>query len=146
MDFIIIERPSFSVIGTQIRASLVDGANMREIPKFWDSVMADRSFFEIEKAATGGPVLGKKSIGGCFDFDNEKQEFIYFIGFETSIDFSTEFVHRKVLANQWAVFTSVGPVSDALQNLWQEVMGSFFQTSEWQHAPNSPELEVYSVR
>lgn len=143
MDFTIIEQPSFKVIGKEIRVSMIDGANMREIPKFWDSLLTSGEFFEIEKAATSAPGVGKLSLGGCFDFDNEKQEFTYLIGFSTDSDAPAAMVSREVPANHWAVFESVGPLPEALQAVWGQVMGAFSPTSEWQHAPNSPDLEVY---
>jgi hypothetical protein len=42
----------------------------------------------------------------------------------------------------WAVFESVGPMPDAIQDVWRRIFSEWFPTNEYEHA-DGPELEVY---
>jgi AraC family transcriptional regulator len=77
------------------------------------------------------------------DFEEAKEQFSYMIAIEdvnTSED--TYFDTREVPAATWAVFTSVGPMPHAIQNVWARVFQEWFPATGFEHAAG-PELEVY---
>lgn len=75
MNYKIVDKASFMVVGKQRRITMVDGENFKQIPKFWSDCMKDGSYQQISSNA------GKLGILGiCKDFG--KDEFNYMIGVE----------------------------------------------------------------
>lgn len=138
MDFRIVHREAFQVTGKMREISTVDGSNLREIPAFWQDCSADGTSMKLDVLAAG-----KDMLGICMDFDGQNR-FHYFIGVETEADQTgaEEFVSRVIPAADWAVFTSVGPMPGAIQQVWHHIYADWFPASGYEHA-RGPELEVY---
>lgn len=77
MDYKIVNREGFSVIGKMFRVSCKDGENFRRIPEFWKEWHADGT---IERLGTLYP--GKDVLGICMDMDHDSEELTYGIGVE----------------------------------------------------------------
>lgn len=77
MNYKIIDKGSFIVVGKQRRITMVDGENFKQVPEFWNDCMNDGSYEWISSKAGKLGVLGV-----CMDFDKYKDEFIYMIGVE----------------------------------------------------------------
>lgn len=107
MDYKIIEKAAFTVIGKSIQVTTKNGDNLREIPKFWNELNADGTSDQIHALGTGDDILGI-----CLDFKHGEEKFTYLIAAEGSEDVATAngLESRTIPASTWAVFTSIGPM------------------------------------
>jgi len=138
MDYRLVEKDAFEIVGKGIQVSTVNGENQRAIPAFWDE--SNRNGFSDELAKNCGP-LGL--LGVCMQFDPVNQEFTYFIAAEkTGDDVPSDWEVREIPAASWAVFESVGPMPHAIQNVWERIYSEWFPQSGYEHA-DAPEMEVY---
>jgi AraC family transcriptional regulator len=80
------------------------------------------------------------SYGVCKDFDQQMQTFDYCIGVDDTGQDSLE--SFQIPATTWAIFTSVGALPDAIQDVTKRAYNDWFPTSNFEHA-GTPELEVY---
>ena len=140
MDYEVVEKPGFRVVGKSRRISWENGANKTEIPKFWNEIMPDGTFDKL-RALAGGSVTAGMSLGLCIDFDNAAQEFSYVIGFESNAE-AGEFSAHDVPAATYAIFKAVGPVGKAIQDVWTYAMGEFWETAPYVHGDEF-DLEAY---
>ncbi|MFC0213474.1 GyrI-like domain-containing protein [Paenibacillus chartarius] len=134
MDYRIIDKAAFPVIGKAVRLTCKDGENLREIPKLWGEFKADGS--EDKLIITTG---AKEILGICMDHTGE--DFTYMIAVEGDAA-SAEFEVRSIPAATWAIFTSVGPMPGAIQQVWQRIYQEWFPATGYEHA-GTAEMEVY---
>ncbi len=139
MDYRIVEKAAFPVVGKGIRVSTVDGENFRRIPKFWDECMEDGTY-----EALCGLSQGKEVFGICMEFCKDQHELTYMIAVQSDAAVPTGMEQREISAATWAVFPSVGPVPDAIQKVWQRIFAEWFPATGYEHA-DGPELEVYPI-
>lgn len=140
MDYRIIEKDAFKVTGKVIRLTTKDGENLRRIPQFWDECNADGTCEKLCAIDTKQPLLGI-----CMDFQENMEEFSYMVAVENVNDSADAgFETREIPAATWAIFTSVGPMPNAIQDVWARIFQEWFPATGFEHA-NAPELEVYPV-
>lgn len=138
MDYKIIEKESFKVIGKTMKLSTKNGENLIEIPKFWNK-LNDNGIVEKLCSLTNAQNL----LGICMDMEHEKEQFTYMIAAENINEVVTpEFETREIHAATWAIFTSVGQMPGAIQKVWERVFSEWFPATGYEHA-DGPELEVY---
>ena len=137
MDYKIIEKDAFKIVGKGIRVTTKDGENFKRVPKFWEECYKDGTCDRVCSIAGGGNVLGV-----CMnDFSNE--EFTYMVAAEKPDEFTGEdMTEVEIPASTWAVFESVGPVPGSLQKVWERIFSEWFPATSFEHA-DAPELEVY---
>ncbi|MBN1412155.1 MAG: AraC family transcriptional regulator [Spirochaetales bacterium] len=144
MDFKIKTLGPFSVSGKGIRVPTENGENFKRIPLFWKECEQDGSLKKIEKitqTSKNGLFQGAMLAVLCYNESDTNEEFSYLIGAET-LDNPAEMEIVKVPAMTWAVFESIGPMPDAIQDVWKRIFSEWFPQSNYEHAP-APELEVY---
>lgn len=140
MEYKIMERESFTVVGKAKRVSCVDGENLRQVPEFW--VQCGKDGTEEKLLEIASPNSGDM-LGICTDFGGD--EFTYLIAVEADADAADPaagLVAREIPAHTWAVFTSVGPIPAAIQDVWQRIYKEWLPATGYEHA-EGPELEVY---
>jgi len=138
MNYKIIDKESFVVVGKECRISMADGENFKQVPKFWNDCMEDGSCKWISPKAGELGVLGV-----CKDFDKDKDEFTYMIGVEEIKETLPQgYVSTTIPAATWAVFESVGALPEALHDLLRRIFAEWMPATGYQHAC-APELEVY---
>lgn len=138
MNYKIIEKESFTVVGKQTRITMVDGENFKQIPKFWGDCINDGSYEWICSKAGKLGVLGV-----CKDFGEYKDEFNYMIGVEKIKDTLPKgYISATIPAATWAIFESVGPLPEAIQDLTRRIFSEWMPSTGYQH-DCAPELEVY---
>lgn len=103
MDYKIVERKEYEVIGKVITVSCKNGENFRRIPEFWGECHKDGTINKLCTIGTGNAVLGI-----CMDMEWDKEQMAYMIAVEhkggnTDAGLTT----RTIPAATWAVFTSV---------------------------------------
>lgn len=62
----------------------------------------------------------------------EKGELDHYIGVATTNEPSDSFAKLAVPAHTWAVFESVGPFPETLQNIWGRIYSEWFPTSNFE--------------
>jgi len=138
MNYKIIDKESFTVVGKQTRITMVDGENFKQVPKFWDDCMNDGSYDWICSKAGKLGVLGV-----CKDFGMSKDEFNYMIAVEKiEGTLPKGYISAIIPAATWAIFESVGPLPEAIQDLTRRIFSEWMPSTGYQH-DCAPELEVY---
>ncbi|MCR8645924.1 effector binding domain-containing protein [Paenibacillus sp. N1-5-1-14] len=140
MDYRIVQKEAFTVIGKSIRTSTIEGENSTEIPKFWRDSHADGTVGRIA-------ALGKtqEMLGLCYDTQQDGEVFKYAIAVETdAAAFETGFELIQIPAATWAVFTSTGPMPGAIQEVWGRIYQEWFPTTGYEQA-EGPDFELYPL-
>ncbi len=143
MDYTIIEKPAFDIIGRSRKFSTANGENFIKIPQFWHEYMATEEYRELMEL-TGekpGPVTGGGCLGVCFGGENNNWDpFSYGIGIEKPEEKSpVKFEVVPVPAAAWAVFDCT---LDNLQDITKRIFSEWFPSTGYEH-DNAPEIEVY---
>jgi AraC family transcriptional regulator len=143
MDYRIVEKPAFPVVGKALRVGTKDGENLRRIPQFWDECLKDGSHDRLAALAGREGILGDVTLGICTDFAPNMEEFTYMIAAEKPDGATLEgMVEKTVPAASWAVFEAAGPLPEAIQTAWSRIWSEFFPTAPFKHG-DGPELELY---
>lgn len=146
MNYRIIEKDAFGVIGACKQISNKDGENFKVIPKFWDELYADKTM-DVLFANMGE--LGVMGI--CTNFRAQPDHrlsgeplevFDYLIAVEDHGLSLPGMTKLEIPAKTWAIFEAIGPIPDAIQNVWQRVFSEWFPATGYQLA-DGPELEIY---
>ncbi len=138
MDYKVIEKKAFKVVGKSIRTSTSRGENNRKIASFWDE--SNQNGFTAELAKKSGS-LGL--IGVCMDFDKLQENLTYMIGAEKNIDnVPNDWEEREIPAATWAVFPVHGAMPDAMPRVWDRIFSEWFPATGYEHS-GGPEMEVY---
>lgn len=137
MNYKIIKKGSFTVVGKQTRISMVDEKNFKQVPDFWNDYIEDSSYEWISSKA------GK--LGVSKDFDKYKDGFNYMIAIEEIKDpLPKEYIAATIPAATFAIFESLGPLPETSHALLRRIFSQWFPSTGYQH-DRAPELEVYPV-
>ena len=138
MDYKIVQKEAFRVIGKAFKVSTREGENLKKIPEFWIECKSNGTCERICSIDNRQNMLGI-----CMDFESDKEQFSYMIAIEdVNKSKDTGFETREIPAATWAVFTSIGPMPHALQKVWERIFQEWFPSTGFEHA-DAPELEVY---
>ncbi len=140
MDYRIVEKKAFKVIGKAIETTSADGENSREIPRFWQESNQNGMVDDLISLAGGADA----TLGICMDMAMENCTFTYMIAVENraGVEAPEGFAVREIPAHTWAVFTSIGPMPHAIQDVWTRVFQEWFPATGYEHA-GGPEFESY---
>ncbi len=138
MDYKIVEQEAFQVVGKVITVSTKYGDNLLRIPQFWTDSNRDGTCKKLCNEFQAQEILGV-----CMDMEYEKEQFAYMIAVKESRTYiGCDFTMRTIPASTWAVFTSVGPIPNTIQRVWEGIFQEWFPATGYEHAC-APELEVY---
>lgn len=138
VDYKIVEKEAFPVVGKLLEVSTKDGENLKKIPAFWTECNQDGT---CEKLCSD--YAAPEILGICMDMEQEKEQFTYMIAVKGGTGYSgKEYTVREIPASTWAVFTSTGSMPDAIQKVWERIFQEWFPATGYEHAC-APELEVY---
>jgi AraC family transcriptional regulator len=138
MDYRIVEKETFFVVGKAYEVSTKNGENLKKIPGFWTDCNQDGTCEKL-----GKDFKAREIFGICMDMEQEKERFTYMIGVEGGADYEgKEYCVRQIPALTWAVFTSTGSMPDAIQKVEERIFQEWFPSTGYEHA-DGPELEVY---
>jgi AraC family transcriptional regulator len=143
MDYQIIEKQSFDIVGKGRQFSNEQGKSFIELPQFWTEFRKDKSWDTLMKFTAGKPgaVTGASSLGICMM--EKDMKFFYAIGVEkgSKADLKGfEIIH--IPAAKWAVFDSYGPVTPSIQAVIKKIFSEWFPSTGYEH-DNTSELQVY---
>lgn len=131
MEQRIERKPAFTAVGYSLACATAGGANLRDIPAFWDRCHAEGKVAALEPLAGGWGILGL-----CADFDAGMEHFTYLIGVAAEPGKPTPagMSALAVPTADYAVFTVVGAMPDAIQRAWGEIMGTWLPGSAYAEA------------
>jgi len=148
MDYVIVRKPAFTLIGYELKTSSMDGKNLQEIPAFWREYLQENKGAAIpNRVHEDSPV----ELGICTDFNMETGTFSYLIGMEvTHTDqVPAGLICRGFPEETYAVFTSPKVTPDqfsaSIQSTWKAIFEEWFPHSGYEHAGSS-EFELYDAR
>jgi AraC family transcriptional regulator len=150
MDYKIIEKDAFKIVGRELRVRNDNGDNFRLIPQFWNECMKDGIFDQFASMPNMINKQNMVSMGMCMDF-NGINTFSYLICVEVSnFDYIPEgMVAKTVPASKYVVFTakaeSKEKTSDAIQQTWKDIYSKWFPTSGYERT-DGPDFELYDER
>ena len=144
MDYKIKTLESFKITGKSTMISTENGENFKSIPAFWKKCGQDGTTKKIkaltEKCKTG-IISGATAAVLCYKETDTEEYWSYLIGVETSGDVP-EMETIIIPSQTWAIFESIGPMPDAIQNVWKRIWSEWFPASQYEH-DKGPELEIY---
>ena len=137
LNYKFIEKESFTVVGKKAQITCRNGENFKMIPAFCNQCAHDGTCDTLEKLCADD--MGIMGICGvmqndCFDY--------YMAVTYTGGKIPDGMETLEIPKFTWAVFESVGPIPDAIQDVWKRIFSEWFPTNEYEHAIG-PELEVY---
>lgn len=136
-----LERDGFQIAGIKREFSFANEENLSGIPKMWDEVNGngiDDLLFEINNGKIEGV------LGVCVDIQSETGSTLeYWIATEFEGSAPERFMTMEIPAAKWAIFEVVGPMPNAMQDMWKKIFSEWFPSSGFEHA-TTPALEVYS--
>lgn len=138
MDYKIVNKEAFTVIGKSMEVTCKDGENFRRIPQFWNECNEDGT---SDKLIEFG--LREEWLGICMNMNMETEMLSYWIGVEADASTDPQAYETTVVpAATWAVFKSVGAMPDAIQGVWQRIFQEWFPGTGYEHT-GGPEFELY---
>lgn len=144
MDYKILEKPAFDVIGKAREFTTVGGENFIKIPQFWGEFVSSKEYQELSNLSGGkpGPITGGEDLGVCIAGET-MEVFTYAIAVEKPEGVNTagfDVIH--IPAATWAVFESIGSMPKAIQDVTVQIFQEWFPSTGYEHDAK-PELEVY---
>jgi len=146
MEYRIVTKPGFDVIGYSIRTRNQDGQNNRDIPAFWQRYMQEKMGQSLYPLA-----VSNAEYGICGEFDMESGEFDYLIGVEAreGAQVPEGGIVRHYPEATYVVFTTpkVAPeqFTDSIQKTWTAIFNEWFPGSGYEHS-GAAEFEYYDER
>jgi AraC family transcriptional regulator len=141
VNYIIIEKESFKVVGVKREFSCDNGENQVMIPKMWDDVQVDGTndlLFQLNN----GEIKGV--LGVCVNKpDSQSQLMDYWIATDHTGDTPEGLLELEIPASKWGVFEVHGAMPDAMHHAWKQIFSEWFPSSHYEHA-GIPNLEVYT--
>ena len=136
MNYRIEEKEAFNIVGLMRRVELIyEGVNP-EIAAMWESL--DEETIITLKTLSNVEPRGLISASTNFNEGRlEGSELDQYIGAATTKATPENMALLKVPASTWAVFESVGPFPETLQNIWGRIYAEWFPTSGYEqiHGP-----------
>lgn len=139
MNYRIVEKESFRLIGFMKRVPIIFGGINPEISKM--TVLLTPEVVMQLKAISNVEPTGIISASTNFSEGRmkEKGELDHYIGVATSCNDTDGFDALNINSGTWAVFESVGPFPETLQNVWGRIYSEWFPTSGYE-AVEGPEI------
>ncbi|MDD9266987.1 effector binding domain-containing protein [Paenibacillus sp. GCM10023248] len=148
MEYQLVTKSDFKLIGYELRTTCKEGQNHRDIPAFWTTYLQENKGSRIgNRVHEDSPV----ELGICTDFNMETGELTYIIGMEaTSFEnVAEDLVCREFPEAHYAVFTTpkvpAEQFSASIQSTWKSIFEEWFPHSGMEHA-GGVEFELYDER
>jgi AraC family transcriptional regulator len=139
MNYRIVEKESFKLVGFKKRVPVVfEGVN-QEIAKMTELLTLE----VIKQLKAISDVEPRGIISASTNFSEGrmegKGELDHYIGVATSSNEIADFDVLRIDTSTWAVFESIGPFPETLQNVWGRIYSEWFPSSGYE-AVEGPEI------
>ncbi|WP_088072721.1 AraC family transcriptional regulator [Gottfriedia luciferensis] len=141
VQFNIVEKSNFKVIGVKKELSYVNDEHQRLIPKMWEEVNANGTSDRLYEL-NNGEIKGV--LGVCMMNEEQKSNNLleYWIAAHREGETPEGFLEHEIPASKWAVFGVTGAMPNAMQSAWKKIFSEWFPSSGYSHA-GIPEFELY---
>ena len=139
MNYRIVEKGPFKLVGFKKRVPIIfKGANP-EIAKMTELLTPE--IIKQLKAISNVEPTGIISASANFPEGRmeEKGELDHYIGVATTSNETADFDVLEIDGSTWAIFESIGPFPETLQNVWGRIYSEWFPSSGYEAAPG-PEI------
>ncbi|TQR16405.1 AraC family transcriptional regulator [Psychrobacillus soli] len=142
MNYKIVEKESFQVVGVKKTYNCKTGENLQGIPLFWDEVNTngtDDLLFQLNNGKIEGV------LGVCVVDESQKDSGLmdYWIASARVGDVPGNLSTLEIPTSKWVIFEVHGPMPHAMQDTWKQIYSEWFPSNPYVPA-GTPELEVYS--
>lgn len=138
MDYRIVEKEPFYIVGLMKRVTLVYNGVNPEIAAMWQSLTEED--IQALKAMSNIEPAGMLSASTNFTEGRaEGSQLDQYIGVATTQPPAGKWQGLAVPASTWGVFTARGKFPDALQNVWGRIYAEWFPMSGYEVSPG-PEM------
>jgi len=139
MNYRIEEKEAFSIIGIKKRVPIIFNGVNPEIAAMWQSLNIEM-ITKLKELSNVEPLgIISASVNFSEGRMEEKGELDHYIGVATTKECPDNLVQLEVPASTWAVFESVGPFPETLQNIWGRIYSEWFPSSNYEQA-KGPEI------
>ncbi|SDW61467.1 AraC family transcriptional regulator [Paenibacillus sp. CF384] len=139
MIFRIEEKEAFRIVGIMKRVPIIFHGVNPEIASMAGSLTEEK----IKKLKSLSNISPQGMLSASTNFSEgrmeEKGELDHYIGVATTLECPDDMEKLEVAPTTWAVFESVGPFPDTLQNVWGRIYSEWFPSSSYEQA-QGPEL------
>jgi AraC family transcriptional regulator len=146
MNYKVVEKEAFKVIGKELRVRNDNGDNNRLIPEFWTKCIEEGIMEQFSTMPNRINPQYIDTMGMCMDFDGVNT-FSYLICVEaTNFDCIPKgMVAKTIPAAKYAVFTARGKMPEAIQKTWMDIYEKWFPVSGFERT-DGPDFEFYDKR
>jgi AraC family transcriptional regulator len=139
MKYRIVEKPTFRLVGLMKRVPIIFNGVNPEIVKM-NKLLTEDVVSELKAISNIDP-HGIISASTNFSESrmDEKGELDHYIGVATTKNDYGDYDNLEVPAGTWAVFESIGPFPETLQNVWGRIYSEWFPSSGYESV-EGPEL------
>lgn len=139
MNYRIVEKGPFKVVGFKKRVPIIFERVNPEIAKM-TALLTPEIVAQLKAMSNVEPIgIISASVNFSESRMEEKGELDHYIGVATSHNEVSDFDVLNVEAGTWAVFESVGPFPETLQNVWGRIYSEWFPSSGYE-AVVGPEI------
>ena len=143
MDYQIIKKDKFKVAEKRETHTVSENANNKTIPEFWERCHADGTVNRLLELSCDK----SKILGICYSNPHTPEStFEYSVAavIDDGREIPEEFTVSEIPSCTWAVFQCVGPMPDAIQNLWHRICTEFIPSSDYSPTCDM-DIEVYAT-
>ena len=138
MEYRIVNKEAFRVVGVQIPLSNDIEKNFQEVPKFWQQVAQNGTLSQIVPLMNAEP-MGVLGITAC---GNENESWKYYVAVSTDHETPDGMVEYVVPEFTWAVFPGQRTMPTSIQETEKRAVTEWLPTSGYEYA-DGPDIEVY---
>jgi AraC family transcriptional regulator len=146
MEYKIVEREEFNLVGVGFSTSFTDGVCYKEIPKFWDTSYENGTIGRLRNFAgyIGEEEFGTQCLGAAlYDYKADGTFRYMLTAVPPSNEGLEEYEQLTVPKMTWAVFQATCKFDEQLDmiSIWKRIP-EWFQATGYEHA-EAPEMEAY---
>ncbi|MBS4207488.1 AraC family transcriptional regulator [Bacillus sp. FJAT-50079] len=126
------EKPAFRIVGIKKRVPIIFQGENTEITAMWKTLNMEKinELKDLSNVEPHGIIQASTNFSeGRME---EKGELDHYIGIATTKACPKHFTYLEVPAGTWAVFKSVGPFPQTLQETWGHIYSEWFPSSNYQ--------------
>lgn len=137
MNYRIEKKEAFRIVGVKEHYEINIEENFATVPIFWKNTGESGMIPKICSLMSKYP-FGLLGVSSCMN----GEEFDYYIAVATDKEVPNGMYEYTVPECTWAIFESIGPLPETLQNLQKRILTEWLPTSGYEYA-NAPDIEVY---
>ncbi|MGO4889449.1 GyrI-like domain-containing protein [Anaerobacillus sp. MEB173] len=144
MNYRIEDKEAFHIVGIMKRVPIIFRGENKEITAMWKTLNPEKINQLIALSNSEPKGIIQASTNFSEGRMEEKGSLDHYIGVATTNECPVDFTKLDVPACTWAVFESVGPFPDTLQETWGRIYSEWFPSSIYQQTEGPEILSIKS--